>query len=63
MNDEWIMRHTAPARFLPIKELVRCMDCKNKFEDEGTLWCNGWGWPARVVPKDGYCNKGDKETE
>lgn len=26
-NEEWIMQHTGPGRFLQIQELVRCQDC------------------------------------
>lgn len=61
MEEEMIMKHTAPGRYLPIQELVRCRDCKLKFEDEGDLWCNGLGWPARMVKPEGFCDKGKKE--
>lgn len=28
MNEEWIMEHTYPGRYLPKQELIRCQDCE-----------------------------------
>ncbi len=46
---------------LDVVEVVRCQECahcddKTPYE----LWCLGRGWPNRMVPPDGYCDKGKR---
>ena len=40
-----------------VVEVVRCKDCKHRHDDN---FCGGRGWPAQLVPDDGYCDKGAK---
>lgn len=35
--------------------VVRCKDCKYRQDDD---FCGGRGWPAQLVPDDGYCDRG-----
>lgn len=35
--------------------VVRCKDCKYRRDDD---FCGGRGWPAQLVPDDGYCDRG-----
>ncbi len=42
-----------------VKPVVHCKDCRNCYkEDEYTLWCQGRGSPAQLVPPDGFCDRG-----
>lgn len=38
--------------------VVRCKDCKYRHDDD---FCGGRGWPAQLVPDDGYCDRGVKK--
>ncbi len=52
----------APAA--DVVEPVRCAHCKWCDEvDEHELWCNGNGWPARLVRPTDYCSSGDRKDE
>lgn len=35
--------------------VVRCKNCKYRQDDD---FCGGRGWPAQLVPDDGYCDRG-----
>lgn len=35
--------------------VVRCKDCKYRQDSD---FCGGRGWPAQLVPDDGYCDRG-----
>ena len=42
-----------------VVKVIHCKDCKLGYgADEYELWCNGWGWPARMVMEEMYCSRG-----
>lgn len=41
--------------------VVRCKDCKHRDAENG--FCKGRGWPAQLVPDDGFCDKGERGEE
>ena len=45
----------AEAPEVPAVTPVRCKDCKYRQDDD---FCGGRGWPAQLVPDDGYCDRG-----
>ena len=46
-------KNDAPA--IEAEPVVRCKDCKYRQDDD---FCGGRGWPAQLVPDDGYCDRG-----
>lgn len=46
-------KNDAPT--IEAKPVVRCKDCKYRQDDD---FCGGRGWPAQLVPDDGYCDRG-----
>ena len=48
---------------IDLKDVIHCIDCGLRIEDEGDLWCQGWGWPARMVHENGYCYKGERKED
>lgn len=63
MDEEWVMKHTAPGRFVQERELIRCKECKMKFEDNGELWCTWWGRSGRYVKADDFCSHGERRYD
>lgn len=49
---ETIIRSVPAADVVPV---VRCGECKHRHDDN---FCGGRGWPAHLVPDDGYCDRG-----
>jgi hypothetical protein len=45
--------NTCPT--IEAEPVVRCKDCKYRQDDD---FCGGRGWPAQLVPDDGYCDRG-----
>lgn len=45
-----------PVEMRTLVEVVRCEECKWRSEE----WCNGWGWPARMIRPDDYCSQGER---
>lgn len=45
--------NTCPT--IEAEPVVRCKDCKYRRDDD---FCGGRGWPAQLVPDDGYCDRG-----
>lgn len=41
-----------------VAPVVRCKDCKYRHDDD---FCGGRGWPAQLVPDDGYCDNGARK--
>ena len=42
-----------------VVKVIHCKDCKLGYgADEYEIWCNGWGWPARMVTEEMYCSRG-----
>ena len=40
-----------------VVEVVRCKNCAHR--DHDTQLCSGRGWPIKLVPDDGFCDKGE----
>ena len=40
-----------------VVEVVRCKECKYRDDDD---FCTGRGYPNRLVPDDGFCDKGKR---
>ena len=42
--------------------VVCCRECKHAIDDgENNYWCNGLGWPMRLMLGDDYCSRGEKK--
>ena len=54
MNEEWIMQHTAPGRFLQIRELIRCKDCKKRRTNMCLMRFGNYDWTT----DSGFCPSG-----
>lgn len=45
-----------------VREITTCVECANCDKvDDYEYWCNGWGWPMRIVRPDDFCSKGTRE--
>lgn len=45
-----------------VSEITTCDECEYCSKvDNWEYWCNGWGWPARLVSPDDFCSKGKRE--
>ena len=45
------------VRFKNSVEVIRCKDCKYRYADG---MCFGRGVPLKLVPDDGFCDKGER---
>lgn len=50
-----ILQDIENAPTIEAAPVVRCKDCKYRQDDD---FCGGRGWPAQLVPDDGYCDRG-----
>ncbi|GEM_PF-4047416 len=64
-EEEWMLQAADAIEKLmaltaaDVAPVVHCKDCRNCYkEDEYTLWCQGRGSPAQLVPPDGFCDRG-----
>ena len=51
----WAVSLTGKIPAADVVPVVRCCECKHRHDDN---FCGGRGWPAHLVPDDGYCDRG-----